>query len=531
VSTDQEGAVTAVLPTAADTSSPAVSPDSAVIDQPPLPSHVRVCVVGTGFSGLGMAIRLQQDGIEDFVVLERASGVGGTWRDNTYPGCACDVPSHLYSFSFAPNSEWSHVFSRQPEIREYLERVTNEYGLRPRLHLNTDLEAGVWDDEALVWRLRTSRGELTAEVLVSGCGGLVEPALPDVPGVETFAGPAFHSARWDHSVDLAGKRVAMVGTGASAIQVVPAIQPMVGHLTVFQRTPPWVVPRPDRPISERERAVFRRLPVAQQAARAAVYWLREFNLLSFTRGGALRNLAEKQARKNLEDNVADPELRAKLTPDYAIGCKRVLLSDDYYPALTQPNVSVVTTAVREVRPHSIVDGDGVEHDVDVIIFGTGFHVMDIPVAHRLVGSNGRTLSETWQDHGSEAHRGTTVAGFPNLFLLLGPNTALGHSSVVLMIEAQIRYVSDALKALGRYGAKVLEVRRGAQERYNAELQQQLDDTVWNQGGCRSWYRDANGRNFTLWPTHTFTYARQMRRFDAEAYELRAARTQPLAARS
>jgi len=488
---------------------------------PPLPEHVRVCVAGTGFSGLGMAIKLQQEGIQDFVVLERASGVGGTWRDNTYPGCACDVPSHLYSFSFAPNTEWSHVFSRQPEIRSYLERVTDEYGLRPRLHLGTDLESGVWDDEAMLWRLHTNRGELTADILVSGCGGLVEPALPQVPGTETFSGPAFHSARWDHSVDLSGKRVAVVGTGASAIQFVPAIQPEVAHLTVFQRTPPWIVPRPDRPITDRERALFRRLPAAQRAARAAVYWLREFNLLSFTRGGALRNLAEKQARKNLEDNVPDPELRAKLTPDYAIGCKRVLLSDDYYPALVQPNVSVVTTAVREVRPHSVVDGDGVEHEVDVIIYGTGFRVMDIPLAHRLTGTEGRTLADSWQDHGSEAHRGTTVAGFPNLFLLLGPNTALGHSSVVLMIEAQIGYVADAIRALDSYGVQALDVRRSAQDRYNAELQEQLDDTVWNQGGCRSWYRDANGRNFTLWPTHTFTFRKQMLRFDREAYELRA----------
>ncbi len=495
--------------------------DPHVAPPPPLPEHVRVCVAGTGFSGLGMAIKLQQEGIQDFVVLERASGVGGTWRDNTYPGCACDVPSHLYSFSFAPNSEWSHVFSRQPEIRSYLERVTDEYGLRPRLHLGTDLESGVWDDEAMLWRLHTNRGELTADILVSGCGGLVEPALPQVPGIERFTGPAFHSARWDHSVDLSGKRVAVVGTGASAIQFVPAIQPEVAHLTVFQRTPPWIVPRPDRPITDRERALFRRLPAAQRAARAAVYWLREFNLLSFTRGGALRNLAEKQARKNLEDNVPDPELRAKLTPDYAIGCKRVLLSDDYYPALVQPNVSVVTTAVREVRPHSVVDGDGVEHEVDVIIYGTGFRVMDIPLAHRLTGTEGRTLADSWQDHGSEAHRGTTVAGFPNLFLLLGPNTALGHSSVVLMIEAQIGYVADAIRALDSYGVQALDVRRSAQDRYNAELQEQLDDTVWNQGGCRSWYRDANGRNFTLWPTHTFTFRKQMLRFDREAYELRA----------
>ncbi|MCW2608109.1 MAG: FAD-dependent pyridine nucleotide-disulfide oxidoreductase [Frankiales bacterium] len=490
------------------------------MDLSPLPEHVRVCVVGTGFSGLGMAVQLKQDGIEDFVVLERADAVGGTWRDNTYPGCACDVPSHLYSFSFAPNPDWSHVFSRQPEIRDYLERVTDEQGLRPYLRLSTSLDSGVWDDAAMVWRLETSAGPLTADMVVSGCGGLVEPHYPDVPGVGTFAGPAFHSARWDHSVDLAGKRVAVVGTGASAIQFVPELQKTAASLTVFQRTPPWIVPRRDRDITGTERSLFRRLPVAQKAARGAIYALREFNLLSFTKGGKLRSLAEQEARKMLDEQVPDPELRAKLTPDYALGCKRVLLSNDYLPALASPNVEVVTTGVTEVRPEGVVDGDGRLHEVDVVVYGTGFKVMDIPVGHALTGREGLTLADTWAKTGAEAHRGTTVAGFPNLFLLLGPNTALGHSSVVLMIESQIRYVAQAIKALGTHSA--LEVRSAAQDAYNRQLHAQLDTTVWNQGGCRAWYRDADGKNFTLWPTHTFTFDRQMRRFDAASYELRSA---------
>jgi cation diffusion facilitator CzcD-associated flavoprotein CzcO len=488
----------------------------------PLPAHVQVAVIGAGFAGIGSAVRLREHGISDFVVLERADSVGGTWRDNTYPGCACDVPSHLYSFSFAPNPEWSHVFSRQPEIRAYLERVTDEFGVRPHVHTGTDLVSGAWDDEALLWRLETSRGPLTADVLISGCGGLVEPALPDVPGVQTFRGPAFHSARWHHDVDLTGKRVAVVGTGASAIQFVPELQKQVAHLTVFQRTPPWIVPRHDRTISGLERALFRRVPALQAAARNGIYWLRELNLLAFTRGGPLRSAAEREARKNLESAIADPELRAKLTPDYDIGCKRVLLSNDYYPAIAQPNVSVVTTAVARVTPDGVVDGDGVEHPVDVIVYGTGFRVMDIPVAHRLTGREGRTLSEEWQRTGAEAHRGTTVSGFPNLFLLLGPNTALGHSSVVFMIEAQIHYVMEALEARQAYGARAVEVRRAAQDAYNAQIHAQLDTTVWNQGGCRAWYRDENGKNFTLWPTHTFTFRKQTERFDGEAYELRAA---------
>ncbi|MCW2777957.1 MAG: FAD-dependent pyridine nucleotide-disulfide oxidoreductase [Frankiales bacterium] len=497
------------------------------MDVTPLPEHVRVCVVGTGFSGLGMAVQLKKDGIEDFVVLERADAVGGTWRDNTYPGCACDVPSHLYSFSFAPNPEWSHVFSRQPEIRDYLERVTDEQGLRPKIRLSTALESGRWDDDALVWRLQTSAGPLTADVLVSGCGGLVEPHYPEVPGVQAdgtgaFAGPAFHSARWDHDVDLTGKRVAVVGTGASAIQFVPLVQQQAASVVVFQRTPPWVLPRMDRDITDGERSVFRRLPVAQKARRGLVYAARELQLLGFTKGGRFRQLAEREAHKLLDEQVPDPVLRAKLTPDYALGCKRVLLSNDYLPALASPNVEVVTTGVTEVRPDGVVDGDGRLHEVDVVIYGTGFKVMDIPVGHALTGREGRTLAETWSQSGAEAHRGTTVAGFPNLFLLLGPNTALGHSSVVLMIESQIRYVASAIRTLSSYGARALEVRQAAQDRYNRELAAQLDTTVWNNGGCRAWYRDDKGKNFTLWPTHTYTFDRQMRRFDAEAYELRAA---------
>ena len=488
---------------------------------PPLPERVRVVVVGSGFSGIGTAVRLKERGIEDFVVLERAGSVGGTWRDNTYPGCACDVPSHLYSFSFAQNPDWSRAFSRQPEIREYLERVTDDFGVRPHVHVDTDLVSGTWDDAAMVWRLETSRGPITADVVVSGCGGLVEPHYPEVPGLSDFEGEAFHSARWDHDVDLAGKRVAVIGTGASAIQFVPEIQPVVGHLTLFQRTPPWVLPRIDFAYPEAGKRLLRRAPRLQKALRVRQYWFREWNLLAFTGKGKMRAIAETQARKHLEKQVPDPDLRAKLTPDYDIGCKRVLVNNDYYPAITQPNVDVVTSGITEVRPGGVVDADGVEHPADVIVYGTGFRVMDIPVAHRLTGREGRTLSEEWTKSGAEAHRGTTVAGFPNLFLLLGPNTALGHSSVVFMIEAQIAYVMQALTALETYGARALEVRRQAQETYNTELQAQLETTVWNQGGCRSWYRDENGRNFTLWPTHTFTFRKQLARFDAESYALRA----------
>ncbi|MGY1741642.1 MULTISPECIES: flavin-containing monooxygenase [unclassified Blastococcus] len=495
----------------------------------PLPRRTRIAVVGSGFSGIGTAVALRRAGIDDFVVLERAGALGGTWRDNTYPGAACDVPSHLYSFSFAPKRDWSHVYSRQPEIRGYLEQVAAEHGVLPHLHLDTDVVAGRWDDDALVWRLETSRGELTADVLVSGAGGLVEPHLPEVPGVDSFAGPSFHSARWDHSVDLAGKRVAVVGTGASAAQFVPALQRTAAQVVVFQRTPPWVIPRGDRAYTGQEQRRWAAAPGLLRLARGGQYVAHEARLRAFTGGGRVRAVFERQARAFLEQQVPDPSLRARLTPAYAIGCKRVVVSDDYLAALTQPNVEVVTSAVAEVRPHAVVDADGAEHEVDAVVYGTGFRAMDIPLAHRLVGREGRTLREEWDDGGVRAHRGTTVAGFPNLFLLLGPNTALGHTSVVLMIEAQIGYVVRALRTLQETGTGALEVTRAAQDASNARLQADLAGTVWDVGGCRSWYRDEQGRNFALWPGHTSAYMRLMRRFDAEAYELRAAPRVPVAA--
>jgi len=495
----------------------------------PLPAHTRVAIVGSGFSGIGTAVALQKAGIDDFVVLERADSLGGTWRDNSYPGAAVDVPSHLYSFSFAPKKDWSHVYSRQPELREYLEQVATDHGVLPRLFCGTDVVAGRWDDDALVWHLETSRGSLTADVVVSGAGGLVEPHLPEVPGIETFQGPSFHSARWDHSVDLAGKRVAVVGTGASAAQFVPELQKVAAKVVVFQRTPPWVIPRQDRAYTEREHRVHAGVPGFLRLARAGQYVVREARLGVWTGAGRLRKLFESQALTFLEQQVPDPDLRAKLTPDYGLGCKRVIVSDDYLPALGRPNVEVVASPVAAVRPHAVVDADGTEHEVDVIVYGTGFRVMDIPLGHRLVGREGSTLREEWDRSGVQAHRGTTVAGFPNLFLLLGPNTALGHTSVVLMIEAQIGYVVEALRRMQETGAGALEVRRSAQEAYNARLQSELSGTVWNAGGCRSWYRDEQGRNFTLWPTRTSAFMRLMRRFDADSYELRSPRRVPVPA--
>jgi cation diffusion facilitator CzcD-associated flavoprotein CzcO len=492
-------------------------------------SHHRIVIVGSGFSGLGMAIRLLEDGERDFVVLERAGELGGTWRDNTYPGCRCDVPSHLYSFSFAPNPGWSSTFSPQQEILDYLRDVARRYGVLPQVRYHTELESAEWDEESSRWWLETSQGPMTADVVVLGQGPLSEPRLPDVPGIDSFEGKAFHSAQWDHDHDLDGERVAVVGTGASAIQFVPAIQPRVGSLHIFQRTPPWVVPHPNRPMTAVERAVYRRLPVAQLAMRAGIYFARESFVLQF-RHRRVRRLATKMALRQLEKQVPDPELRDKLTPRYELGCKRILPTDEWYPALMQPNVEVVTEGIREIRPRSIVAADGSEREVDTIVFGTGFHVTDIPIAAQVRGREGRPLADEW-DGSPMAYKGAAVAGYPNLFFLVGPNTGLGHNSIVFMIESQVNYVADALRTMRRRGARTVEVRPEAQAAYNAELDERTRGTVWVSGGCASYYIDRNGRNSTLWPTFTWPFRRRTREFDEGAYALGAPAPEPLAATS
>ena len=480
----------------------------------------RVAIVGSGFAGLGMAIRLKQAGIHDFVVLERGREVGGTWRDNSYPGCQCDVPSHLYSFSFAPNPDWTRTFSNQPEIWAYLKRCAEDYGITPHIRFGHDVGSARWDTHAGEWRLETSEGTIAADVFVSGMGALSEPSIPAIPGLDGFEGAAFHSAAWDHDHDLRGKRVAVIGTGASTIQIVPKIQPYVAGLKVFQRTPPWVLPHPDRPTTDLERRVYRALPPAQLAMRAAIYWARETFVLGFMHPRIIENTAERLGRAHLRRQVEDPELRRKLTPSYRMGCKRILISNDYYPALTQPGVELVTDAIAEVSGSSIVTRDGSAHEVDTIILGTGFHVTDLPAAEKIYGRDGRSLTDVWAGR-LEAHAGTTVAGFPNLFWLLGPNTGLGHNSVVFMIEAQIAYVMDALRTMEARGIHAVEPRKDAQTRYNEELQRRMEGTVWTSGDCRSWYLDASGRNRTLWPGATWRFRQRTRRFDIANYETHA----------
>jgi cation diffusion facilitator CzcD-associated flavoprotein CzcO len=485
-----------------------------------LPDHVDVAIVGSGFAGIGMAIALLRAGRKDFVVLERDGDVGGTWHQNTYPGCQCDVPSNLYSFSFAPNAEWSQTFALQPEIGAYLKRVADDFGVRPHVRTGTEVQDAAWDEQAQRWRIETVRGALTARVLVAGMGGLSEPSIPSIPGAETFAGPAFHTARWNHDADLAGKRVAVIGTGASAIQVVPRIQPQVAKLSVFQRTPPWIMPHPGRPTRPRERALFRALPPLQTFARGAIYWARETFVLPF-RFHRLSAIPERMARAHLEKQVADPVLRDKLTPRYEIGCKRILMSDEYFPALQQPNAELVTDAIARIMPTGVVTADGVEHPADAIVWGTGFRVTDMPYVEWLRGRGGRTMGDLWREQGMQGLRGTTVAGFPNLFMLVGPNTGLGHNSIVFIIESQISYVMDALRTMDAHGSVACDPTPAAQAAFNETVQRRMRNTVWTQGGCASWYLDAHGRNTTLWPGSSWTFRRATRRFDPAEYELLA----------
>jgi cation diffusion facilitator CzcD-associated flavoprotein CzcO len=464
-----------------------------------------------------MAMRLRAEGWDDFVVLDRADAVGGAWRDNTYPGASCDVPSNLYSFSFVPNPDWTRTFAPQQEIRRYLERCVARFGLGRHLRLGQEVRAASWDERTQRWLLDGPDPPLTADVLVCGTGPLSEPAVPVLPGLERFAGTIFHSARWDHGHDLSGRRVAVIGTGASTAQFVPRIQPDVRALHVFQRTPPWVVPRLDRRRGSVERWLYRKLPALQRLARSGVYWGREVLMVALAGEHGLLRIAEWLSRVQLRAQVRCPDMRRALTPDYTFGCKRPVLSNDYYPALCEPNAELVTSPIRELRRDAVVTVDGTLRRVDTIILGTGFHAANMPLAARLRGRDGRTLSGAWTS-GAQAYLGTAVAGFPNLFLLAGPNSVLGHNSLILIIEQQVEYVLKALRFLDDHGLSAMEIRSEVQSAFTADLQRRMARTVWLTG-CASWYLDAHGRNVTLWPSFVGTFRRLASRFDPGSYLL------------
>jgi cation diffusion facilitator CzcD-associated flavoprotein CzcO len=474
---------------------------------------VTFLIIGAGFSGLGAAIKLKQAGYTDLVILERADDVGGTWRDNTYPGCRCDVQASLYSYSFAPKADWTETYPSQPELWEYLQKITNSYGLRHYLRFGHEVTDARWDGAAKRWHVRTTRGTFDARYLIAGLGFLVEPSQPDIPGIETFAGTIMHSARWDHSWQAAGRRVAVVGTGASAIQVVPSIQSEVEHLTVFQRTAPFVVPHNNHPLKPRTKTLYKLFPWVQRLPRVGVYWMREVLAIGFTKNPKILKRAEVAWRKHMESAVADPVMRAQLTPTYDLGCKRVLPSNDFYPAIVRPNVSLVTEKIIGFRPDAVMTADGAEHNVDTVIMATGFRVADYPMFTRIAGVGGATLAEAL----GRTYLGTVVPGFPNYFQLTGANTGLGHSSMLFMIESQLNYIVDGIAKAEAAGGQ-FEVRPEVAAAYNAELQRKLPRTVWG-SGCSSWYLDSEGRNLTLWPGFTFDFRRRTREFAAADFVL------------
>ncbi|HTX59210.1 MAG TPA: NAD(P)/FAD-dependent oxidoreductase [Verrucomicrobiae bacterium] len=476
-----------------------------------------IAIVGAGFAGLGMAIQLRRAGIDDFTILERAGDVGGIWRDNTYPGCACDIPSVLYSYSFARGDGWTRRFPRRDEIWNYLRDCARRYDVERHVAYGCELIEARYDEAQARWELRTAGGErLSPRWLILAMGALNRPAVPPIAGLERFAGAQFHSSQWDAAFDPRGKRVAVIGTGASAVQLVPEIAPLAGSLVLYQRTPPWILPRGDRAVGDLGRRAWR-VPGIAGLMRALVFWSLELRALGFLGDRRLLAAGEKLALRFLEREIADPHLRRQLTPQYRLGCKRVLLSDDYYATLQRPNVELVTAPIARVRERAIVTEDGIERPADAVVFATGFRATEGLGSVRIFGKGGRELADAWRE-GMEAYLGSTATGFPNLFMLIGPNTGLGHNSMILMMEAQYRYVLCALRSLRRRGAREFDVLAGAQAAYNERLQRRLKRTVWS-SGCSSWYLDRSGKNTTLWPGFTLSFRRATRRFDEKNYTL------------
>ena len=478
-----------------------------------------IVIVGAGFGGIGMAIRLKQAGVRSFRILERAHEIGGTWRDNTYPGAACDVPSHVYSFSFEPNPDWSRRYAASWEIQRYLLACVEKHGLRRQLTLGTAVTAARFDAESGTWMLSTGSGEtVRARVVVSAVGGLVDPAHPDIPGLPDFAGKVFHTARWDHDYPLEGKRVAVIGTGASAIQVVPVIAPLVAKLLVFQRTAPWVMPKNDRPIPPWMHRLFHRVPPARSLLRWLLFLVSEASgPMLFLDAPRLKKLPQWASLGHLEQAVSDPELRRRLTPTFQFGCKRALISDDYWPTFQRRNVDLVTDGIAEIRPHAIATRDGREHPVDAIILATGFAVGLARAPFPVTGLAGRTLDDAWS-HGAVAYKGMCVAGFPNWFTIMGPNTGPGHTSVLVYSEAQIGFILQAVHKMMAERVRYMSVRQDVQDRYNAGLQRRMKHMVW-QSGCKSWYLSADGENHALYPGFASEYVARVRRLKAADFDV------------
>ncbi|HEV8558593.1 MAG TPA: NAD(P)/FAD-dependent oxidoreductase [Actinophytocola sp.] len=474
-------------------------------------------IIGTGFAGIGMAIELQRAGLGDVTLLEKAADLGGVWRENTYPGAGCDIPSPYYSFSFAPNPLWPMRFSLREDIHAYLGAVTDRYRLREKIHFNTEVTGAAWDEGRGVWRVETATGRTyEANVLIPAVGQLSRPAWPAIPGRETFTGHAFHSAEWDHSGDLTGRRVAVIGTGASAIQFVPRIQPEVGQLTLFQRSAPYVVPKADTAYRPWQHTLYRRIPQTQLLERAFFWALCEFATVGLKSDNAITRSVDLLARAMRRRQIKDPVLRAKLTPDYPAGCKRVLFASNYYPALTQPNVSVETNPVKEITPTGVRTAGGAHHAADVIIYATGFRTTEFLGPMKVLGLAGRDLRDIWSG-GARAYYGIAVPGFPNMFLMYGPNTNLGCGSIIYMLERQARYIRQAVQHLAATGSSSVDVRSEVADRFDEEVQRRLGHSVWSL--CRSWYREPTGRISTNWPGLVSEYHRRTRTLDPSDYRV------------
>lgn len=476
-------------------------------------------IIGAGFAGLCAAIKLKQQGQHNFVLLERNAHLGGTWYDNHYPGAACDVESHLYSFSFEPKADWSRNFGPQQEILAYMEHCADKYDVARHIRYNQHVTAAVFNEATAMWTVSTATGEeYTGSVLLSCSGSLSQPAMPAINGLKDFKGPLFHSAQWDRGFDYRGKTVAVIGTGASAIQIVPAIAPDVKQLLLFQRTPPWILPKPDAGIGSIRRWMYTNLPFMQRLYRYRLYWQHEALALGFLKLPVLMKLAAPVAKLFIKRSVKNKALQQKLVPNYSMGCKRILLSNDYYPALNRSNVQLHTDSIAEVNATGVLTADGTQHNVDAIVLATGFAAAEQVIRYTVKGLNGRTLSDDWRD-GAEAYLGTMVSGYPNMFMVIGPNTGLGHSSMLLMIEAQVNLIMDALQTLQQTGARYINVKAEVQQQYNKQIQQKLANTVWQNGGCVSWYQLHNGKNIINWPGFTFTFMRRTRKFEAGNYEV------------
>jgi cation diffusion facilitator CzcD-associated flavoprotein CzcO len=479
-----------------------------------------VVIIGTGFSGIGMAIKLQQAGIDSFKLIERSDEVGGTWRDNTYPGCECDVQSHLYSFSFEPKTDWSKKYSTWLEIRDYIVAVTDKHNLRKKIQFNTSLEGADFDESSGTWQVKLSDGtKPRARFVITAVGPLSNPAIPEINGKETFQGSIFHSAYWDHSADLKGKKIAVIGTGASSIQFVPHVAKDAATVELFQRSAPWVLPKPDRKIFGFEKALYKYVPGWRLAHRASLYWANEFSLIGFLDENSwIRSIAQWGATKHLHYHIKDDVLRKKLTPNFRFGCKRALLSNEYYPALARDNVDVIDTGIERITETGIIDKSGISHDVDVIIWGTGFKVDEPLMGINIRGIDGQDLNAVWKDSEFESYYGTTVAGFPNAFILTGPNTGIGHTSLVVMIEAQYNYIMDAIKKVQQQDIKYINVKKSVQTQFCQALQEKMVGTVWN-SGCNSWYLSDSGKNFSIWPDYSFNFIRQTKTLNLVDYDV------------